>query len=1630
MNGPAHQGLLFIRMSRAIFITVAMAASLSLYFTKAQAQVPPITPSGLNTQVDLSTTPLAGHAQYDITGGTRPGGGTNLFHSFGDFNVPNNNIANFLNAGSIDLNGNVLPSNLTTSNILGTVTGVNPSIIFGAIQTNGPGGFGNANLFLMNPYGFLFGPNATVNVGGMVTFTTADYLKLSNGTNNGYFYADPAGPSLLTSAPVTAFGFLGSNAASIAIQGGTLEVPDGKALAFIGGPRTFTTDTGVTVPAGVTMTGGSLSAPNGLIYMATVTSPGEILVPTLSGAPLGLLGPPSLDPTVIRIRSGEFVMDHAFLTTINTNNTAQPPIDINVQGTMTLRSASSISTETFSAGHGSDVHIAAQSLQMDGSSIKSSTTGDGHGGDIAITNVQTVNLSNGAQIVSNTTGTGKGGNITTDATESLIISGFDVDGTLSGVATPFLFNPITGAPLVGSGIYSLTSGTKTATGGVITLTAPTVSLDNGALVATITSGDGAGGNIAVTGATSVTLTGGASVLSSAGLSFSTSEPSGSARGGDISISSTDTVQISGGNTDLFARSSISSQTSGSGGDSGEVTITSPNVIVENAGILSSTSSGSGAGGDITIVALNQLSLSGFSEDFFTGSQISTDVSGAGTTPGGAITITGGSITIADSGVLSTTSRSPDRTAGALSLDVHDATLQQGGSIITQGFGDGSSGHISIQAIGLVSITGQFDIDHPSSIRNNVDESTVGANGSTSVNADRFELTNGALIESGTGSQAYGGTHVIISAQESATISDRAVIAVTPDVGGGGSLEITAPTLTIANLADIRSRALISNRDGGPISLNATAGDLTISGGSLIRNLTESGPGNGGPVLLSASNSIFVTGGARIESSSVVATGNAGVIDVIAGNTVSFSGTGSGLFTEASGTGSGGNIVVSANSVSMTNGSSVSASSTGAGDAGNVSVQGLASPAQSVLIDGSGSGLFTDTQGTGAGGNIFLNANSVTLQNGGTLSAKTSGTEVTATGGTITVEGNTLQLNSGGTITAQSTGSGNAGNVTIQGHAGPADSVVISGFDENFNLSGIFTDTQATGAGGNIHISAKSISFQDSGMLSATTSGTNNGGDIQVDATTIDLRSFASIAALSSLDVSAGNAGNIALKATQQITSVDSFLNTDTAGTGRGGDILLSSPTISVNGGVLNTSTSGPGRAGNILLEGQQISLGASPTAKATGATLSASTNLGSGHGGTISLRGLDGPSSQADVTISGTSMLQTLTGAGGSGNAGDLTINAAQFTLTDHATLNADTFGSGAAGTLTVTATDSAIVSRSTVSSSSDFGATGRAGQISVSAPTVMIENGGHIFTNTTGEGTGGSINILASQSVTLTNASRVSASSSGPGDAGNILINAGQNYTSTNSAVTTQATALGTEASGGNITVLATDMVQLTNSQLNASVQGSSTTVGGNITIDPQYVILQNSQILAQATQGQGGAISIVITNGGLFLPDANSTISASSQFGVNGTITIQSPNAPISGQIQPLGKTPLIATSLLNQRCASLAGGEFSSFTVAGRDSLPTEPGSWLASPLYAAGVGLGIKAEGGKAEGERLEGMSASAGQVVSGQWLSTGEELGVSGEWRVDDTPILSLRQIAPAGFLTQAFALDWSGGCTS
>ena len=98
-----------------ICVVVLIALSQSQTYVSlglAQVSSPPITASGLGTHINPAAIPPTrkGSIQH-----YRRKAGTNLFHSFGNFGVPNNNIANFLNE-----------SGAWTSNILGRVTGGNP----------------------------------------------------------------------------------------------------------------------------------------------------------------------------------------------------------------------------------------------------------------------------------------------------------------------------------------------------------------------------------------------------------------------------------------------------------------------------------------------------------------------------------------------------------------------------------------------------------------------------------------------------------------------------------------------------------------------------------------------------------------------------------------------------------------------------------------------------------------------------------------------------------------------------------------------------------------------------------------------------------------------------------------------------------------------------------------------------------------------------------------------------------------------------------------------------------------------------------------------------------------------------------------------------------------------------------------------------------------------------------------------------------------------------------------------------------------------------------------------------------------------------------------------------------------
>ena len=553
--------------------------------------------------------------------------------------------------------------------------------------------------------------------------------------------------------------------------------------------------------------------------------------------------------------------------------------------------------------------------------------------------------------------------------------------------------------------------------------------------------------------------------------------------------------------------------------------------------------------------------------------------------------------------------------------------------------------------------------------------------------------------------------------------------------------------------------------------------------------------------------------------------------------------------------------------------------------------------------------------------------------------------------------------------------------------------------------------------------------QESSLISINSS-TELGPDIQIVAGTFQMDSKAEIVN-ETLGLGAG--GSILVEAREKIALVDSDINSSSGdGAGSAGSIHLTAPTISLKHANIISLSEGMKNAGDILLAAKQITLEANEAG--TGTTISAET-LGSGSGGHISIRGLDCPLSRThDVNISGESTITS--GTLGENAAGNINVLVDRIMLTEGSSFKAPTTSSGQAGNITIDASKSVHVSDlSTIESTSTK--TGNAGHITIVAPSLNI-NSGSVFTDTAGTGaggtidiavhsftiqnsgtisaktigtaasaTGGSIIINATDQVTLTTGASITASSTGSADAGNIFINAGQQLDVLDSpnAITTQAA----RASGGNIDIRAIDRIRFVNSSMSTSVLSADGS-GGNIFIDPKVVILEGSNVTAKAVGGPGGNITFVTP---LFLADSASTVNASSERGPSGTVNIQSPIANLIGTVGQLASKTSPPQVLLQNRCVALAGGEQSTFILAGRNTLPVEPGGWLSSPVSM----------------EHWTGVSPEHASTLMVQ--SPSRRLKT---WPAMITPkgeanVLSLRRLTPPGFLVRAFATP-STGCPS
>jgi large exoprotein involved in heme utilization and adhesion len=304
------------------------------------------------------------------------------------------------------------------------------------------------------------------------------------------------------------------------------------------------------------------------------------------------------------------------------------------------------------------------------------------------------------------------------------------------------------------------------------------------------------------------------------------------------------------------------------------------------------------------------------------------------------------------------------------------------------------------------------------------------------------------------------------------LSSRAtsrVIAGTQNNGYGGNLNITTGSLYVTNGAVI-SASTFAYGDAGTV--NITASDAIFIDGigshgfasAIASRVDKNAEGNGGNLNITT-GSLYITNAAQL-SASTSGIGDAGDVNITATDTVSVDGMSSNGFPSLIGSrvndpgeGTGGNLNITTNNLSVTNGALVSVSSSnlsGQGSAGNLQIT-----ANSIFLDNQGK--LSARTASGNGGNITLQVQDVLLlRNNSAISTNAGFDSTSGDGGNITIDAGFIiavpQENSDITANAYE-GRGGKINVTTQGIFGidyQEDLTSLSDItaSSDFGLSGV------------------------------------------------------------------------------------------------------------------------------------------------------------------------------------------------------------------------------------------------------------------------------------------------------------------------------------------------------------------------------------------------------------------------------------------------------------------------------------------------------------------------------------------------------------------------------------------------
>ena len=768
------------RISLFLSLACCLVGSV-LQSNRATAQV---TPDGTT-----NTTVNADGNDFTIQQGDRAG--SDLFHSFSEFSVPTGGEAFFDNAADV-------------VNIFSRVTGGNISNIDGLLRANG-----SANLFLLNPAGIIFGPNARLSIGGSFFGSTADSIVFSDGE---FSALDGDNPPLLTINAPIGLNFRDNPGQIVnrsVANGVGLGVATGKSLALVGG--------------NINLEGGVLTASEGKIELGSVA--GNSLV-TLeengSGFDFNYDGITNLGN--IELTQGAII-----------NSSGNGNGSINLQGNqITLQDGSQVRATTFGSVSGESISVNAETLLIeDRASISTTTIGEGNAGDIKIEASESIeivgtgfegiqqnffaafiqgefnidSLASVTGIITGTTGAGTAGNINLDTSNLRLQENAAIGGLTFGEGGlgSLTINAAESIEVLASALFNTPTLGSTGNGNKIEIETADLTISDGGTIANATIGAGSGGDILINATEEIKILrtlpnsltptgiftngiigdgeagninintqklnlqdGGGIGSSSGGLTRLGFLPQGG-RGGNINIIASDSIEVSGSSPDSFFSSGINSSTF-TANDAGNLDLETRTLIVGQGANISTSTISNGQGGNINIDASESIFISGTSVD---GQVVSSIVSA--------------------SGVLNSTAEfDPSAVtgdAGSLSITTGNLSISDHGRVNVNSLGSGNAGNLEIRA-NNIQLENQGQIGA---------KTVFGEGGNITLNLDeRLTLRNNSLISAQAEENANGGNVDIdtqfIIAFPSQPPGDGNDIVAGAEFGMGGNINITAESL--------------------------------------------------------------------------------------------------------------------------------------------------------------------------------------------------------------------------------------------------------------------------------------------------------------------------------------------------------------------------------------------------------------------------------------------------------------------------------------------------------------------------------------------------------------------------------------------------------------------------------------------------------------------------------------------------------------------------------------------------------------------------------------------------------------------------------------------------------------------